>query len=239
MNPGSLNSPQTTASGDSFDNLESGFAADETGLGAVGAARRRKPVRDGTIILAVIIFIAAGILASMRLISTKAGGYARDVALETRIDEFISGMKKPAAIGSLIVNDTEIIESLADDRTDVQVPLVEVKKNPFLMKAVPAQTPVGLPNLALTPEQIAEQKRREREASLRTQAAAMHFSSVMGSPGNYLAVIDGRVVQVGDTLPGGFTVADIGSTQVTLEAEGLRLPLKLGAAPGPKPIRRK
>jgi len=209
--------------------------SDEYGFSGEGRSRRR--VGEATFVIVGSLLVAAATLYGMRWLGTKASPAQTNVALEAKVNAFLEsvlGSKK-------IVDDAkkteldpdQIMKRLADDRTEKQVPLGDVKKNPFLRSENSLGTAdSGDEDPAGDPIEAQRRRMAERYAALEEIAQGMYISAIGGRSGNRTAIIEGEVVQIGDeigidedTL---FKVVRINSFDVILETEGFQFIVTMG-----------
>jgi hypothetical protein len=212
-------------------NPQSGHMADDSGpemeglggpdeLDLMGSGGGRKRVNDATLILLGTLLVGAGILMGMRWVAGRSGAMAIDKQVEQTVHEFL-GRTTPTAGAAVGRGDSDrALSSLADDRTEAQVPLENVKKNPFVLQIT---RPEGGPvvDQAAELEALRERQRLEqRRQTLTREVERLRLSSIMGQPGRYVAVIANQVVQVGDFVADKYEVTQIDRFEVQLEAEG-------------------
>ncbi|GEM_PF-6151008 len=190
----------------------------------VGTAATKKRVSDATVVLVGTLLVGAGILTGMRWLGTKSSSLGVDKAIEKTVNEFL-GRSSPNAAQSSKGGAAEadaMLNSLTDDRTEAQVQLEYVKKNPFVLHLVrPAnEVPPDEPGIDLAAQR--EQARlAELRRTLERNANSMRLSSIMGQPGKRVAVLNNLVVQVGDVIDETYEVKDITAFEVVLVAEGM------------------
>lgn len=177
---------------------------------SLGSDEPKKRFRSSTILIVVVVVAAAAGLYSMRSLSRAAANAGGDASLEATIEGFlasISGTEKKTDDDPFQVikaeDEEKALAALTDDRTDRQVDLREVQKNPFvLFEEKRSETTTDTPK-----DDGAEAKRREELARLRKQfsdtcdRAAKNLRLMMVMRGsNPAANISGKVVYAGDTL---------------------------------------
>ncbi|MBL1216499.1 MAG: hypothetical protein D8M59_03290 [Planctomycetes bacterium] len=207
---------------------------DDVNLMSTGSGRRR--LREGTLLLLVVLLIASGILVGMRWMGTRGIQIDQDVAIETKVDAFLQAYQdsvdqanNPDAGGT----QAEImVNNLTDDRTASQVPLEDIRFNPFVLH-VPGEDVTTDPNDGQDPDARRLQQQREAQRRLQLQYQAevdrMMLGSILGSPGRFVAQLDDNIVQVGDMVnEGRFLVTKISATSITLQAEHFEFTLTLG-----------
>lgn len=209
MNPNSMTGGDDQ---NQFDGMSDGDLDD---LALLSGEAKRRRLNDGTIVLVGAVVVAGMVLFGMRWLAGQSGKVARDGQVEKQVDEFLAALPVSVINGSDEAEvKTGILRSLTDDRTDSQVPLDAVKKNPFESQGQRHEPPP--PDPEQTRELVTTQKRAELFSKGQDKVARMEISSIMGSPGRFVAVLDGNVVQVGDEFKG-FTIAAISQFDVTLQ----------------------
>ena len=196
-------------------------ALDQVDLSGSGRARPR--ISDATVVLVGTLVVGAGVLLGMRMLGSRAGAMKVDQTIEKTVNDFLNRSTAPALSTpdprtGLVINPnvtgTELL-GLAKDRTEAQVPLELVKKDPFEARVVAVpEPPAGLTPAVTGPE---PDYRGEELSGL---VEGMRLSSIMGQTGNFVAVLDGQVVQVGDVIDDTFRIEAIDRFTVTLMAEG-------------------
>ncbi len=191
----------------------------------VGTGSSRRRVNDATIVLVGTLVVGAGILGGMRWLGTKSGSLGVDQAIEKTVNEFLGRTTKSPAGGvasGAAADSDAMLASLTDDRTEAQVPLEQVKKNPFVLRLARQATASGeeAPIIDSSAQREAE-RLRQLQASYERDVKRMRLSSIMGQEGKRVAVLDNLVVQVGDVVKDVFTVREITAFEVVLVSEGL------------------
>lgn len=189
----------------------------------VGTAAGKKRVSDATIVLVGTLLVGAGILTGMRWLGTKSSSLGVDKAIEKTVNDFLGRTSAASAQSDEAAHGQSelVLDSLTEDRTESQVSLEYVKKNPFVLRLARGPAQAGSdPGI-----DIASQREQARLAELRRtlerDAQAMRLSSIMGQPGKRVAVLNNLVVQVGDVVNETYTVTDITAFEVVLAAEGM------------------
>jgi len=191
----------------------------------VGTASSKRRVNDATIVLVGTLVVGAGILGGMRWLGTQSGNLGVDKAIEKTVNEFLGRSTKSSASGSVsgaALDSDAMLASLTEDRTEAQVPLDQVKKNPFVLRLAQSATTGGeeAPLNDTTAAREAE-RIRQLQMSYERDVKRMRLSSIMGQEGKRVAVLDNLVVQVGDVVKDVFTVREITAFEVVLVSEGL------------------
>lgn len=202
--------------------------AAELDLDALSAGRRK--ISQGTLIILLVVVIAAGSLYAMRLGQgdLSSNGVSADVM--KKIETALARANPTAATGASVQNvsmhasfrDTEsIVNMFNTDVTRHQVPLDYVQKNPF---ALPAQQPVTVENTGPNPADAT--RMREHQAKLEAQSKKLTLQSVMANARIPVVVIDGQFYKTGQQV-GPFTITRIHDRGIDLEADGLKFELTM------------
>jgi hypothetical protein len=201
------------------------FEGGETPI-VLEAPKRR--VSAGTIILLLVVLLAAVGLYSMRSLAIAiAAGAKSDKGLEETIETFLTSLSgNEGRPGEALVVGPEdgAGEVLVDDRTEMQVALSDVQKNPFVLPIDEPQTDAPAPVNTDTEEgrlaaELAAAQNDQRIACEKA-AAKLRLIMIMGGS-NPMASISGKIVRVGDALFDErlgveFLVASISEGAVTL-----------------------
>ncbi len=219
--PGSLSLLGGVASGQTFD-------TDALGLETTTARK----VPQTAIAVVAVVLVAGAALFAMKMSSDPMPADAATQQFEAEIDTAIQKLQNPGAMSpsdplqpdrlrEFAQRPDQVIQQFDNQRDRVNVPLREVKTNPFKFgNDQPSAEPVRDDSVERAAEALAM-----RTATLQRQVDAMKLQSVMNGP-NPVAVIDGEFLRVGSAI-GEFTLKDIGRLSVTLEADGLSFVLKV------------
>ncbi len=184
----------------------------------------RKTRLSGTLILLLVVCVAATTLFAMRKIGLATRFKMPDITIDYPIEK---------ADLSVITKDHErMIEQLRSSEELVQVPLEQVQMNPFALR-IPGNS--SQPTAAATGPTAAEREaarlaaeRQKRLAELQGKVKSLTLNSVMGSGSVPVARVSGQLVRVGDLIQELFIVARIEGRSVTLMADGQEFVLTLG-----------
>jgi hypothetical protein len=193
-------------------------------LGSGSIPVRRKRLSDTTVVLVGTVVLGGAILMGMRWIGTRASMFSVDATVEKTVNEFLTKITGSRAMTGAATGNAEnelVMTSLTVDRTESQVPLSMVKRNPFLRLIKRAAGDES----GMAPIDAAKQKEEARLAMRRAElerlVTRMRLSSIMGQRGNRVAVINNLVVQAGDKVDELFEVVEINAFDVVIRAEGL------------------
>lgn len=167
--------------------------------------------KTGVLLLLLVVVIAGAVLYTMRRFGL---GGELDL-LELNIDYPVEDREQ------LVVEDQaqqQILEELERGVETMQIPLNDVKKNPFELAFLKPQR--SEPEPAPT-QRVSEEERRERERRQRIQQtlAELELDSILGGQVP-VARISGELVREGDTVADLFTVRAIKGRSVELEVDG-------------------
>jgi len=129
----------------------------------------------------------------------------------------IGGKKRRGLIGGT----RSLVQMFTSFTSKNQVPLDELKTNPFRFAARPPthSQQTAEQQKAAELARFAEEARRQRVEQLKAEFPKLRLQSVVTGPAGKRAMINSTVVGVGDTV-GPFTVAKIEPRRVILTAEG-------------------
>lgn len=207
-----------TFEGDSYGDFVEQRAFDPR----AGAARRGKLTRANLLLVGLFAIGAASVY-FLSLRKGPARADARDQAVETQIDSYISKAKDAPAGANTSPEGRQIVEAFYDDITRHQVPLEDLKGNPFVFGgsgAAPA--PVEVPK-ATSAEELA---RLKRKAEVEVEFGKLKLQSIMMSQRGGTAIINNTFVTEGETV-GSFKVAKINSRSVVLLWENVPYTLQI------------
>lgn len=216
------------------DHIETGEADSVTmplGTGGFGDAQiidssevSPRKFSSGALVIVLVVVVAAIGLFSMRTLTRVSAGGEPEV-IEQSIDEFIGEVLQQADTGSRS-GKLRVLDVLNESYAERQVPVTEVKRNPFILfEEGKAPRPS-----ASTPEKnpIAERKRARTEQFAKAAERLRINMVMMGS--NPMATVNNRIVRVGDMVPiddyVSFRVVSITSDRVDFIAEDAELDVK-------------
>ncbi len=180
---------------------------------AAGAAPRKRKVSTQVIALGVLLAVGGGMIYGMRLLGI---GPLTTLA-KTVLPDY--DLTKPSSHGA---DHKRILQDLAVDSSDRQVPVDEVQKNPFKMgEVVSAPLPPGVDPTAANRAAAEKAKRDADQKRNRVQAAlaTLKVNGIIGGS-SPVARISGEAVRVGDTVGDNFKVKAIHGRSVDLEQDG-------------------
>lgn len=188
----------------------------------------RKSISKGTIVFVVVAALAGGSLWWMK---QRTGGPAPAEAADPGVDaarasiqQFLAGGNGSVAeMKSLLADSEKITEKFASYSETSQVPLEDLKTNPFFDAASEDAAAAKAPRIDRN-RQLQESQRLELERL--TSAAGKFQVQTIFYGRNPTAMIDGTIVQVGQQI-GEFTVKAITSESVQLAAKGHEFELRL------------
>jgi hypothetical protein len=160
---------------------------------------------------------------------------ARQVAAEKKIDQALrrigpNGAAMTSDEVKRLFDETEsIIALFAEDPSDKQVKLGELKKNPF-ERVAPADEKVAAFELDRNAAELAAQRELEARQKMREEALKELQLQSLVSGSNPAAFISGQLVRPGDRI-GPFKVETIDNNSVLIAAEGSTYTLTL-SGPG-------
>lgn len=207
---------ESAAPGDNSESAPEGGAG-LIGVGAdlpTGESAARK-ASTGTLILLLVVVVAGGSLAIMRQFGLGTRLHLIDVKIDYPVEQ---------SRAEDIAQQRKVLAELRDSATSVQVPLDEVKKNPFELALNPEALQAAPPPAPVDRQAI----ERERRATLiRTTLASLEVNSIVGGS-IPIARISGENVRVGDTVRNLFVVKSIVGRTVELAVDGQTFTLTMG-----------
>jgi hypothetical protein len=196
----------------------------------------KKKVSAGMLVFAGIAVVAAGGLWWM---NQRTGGPApaeaadADVtAARASIQQFLAGgTGSVAEMKSLLADSGQITDKYETYSENRQVPLEDLKTNPFYAPVEEEEAVVDAPVVDLSRQQLEERARREAERvrleqeRLTLAASKLHVQTIFygKSP---TALVDGKICQVGQQL-GEFTVSAIRPDAIEVRNGELTFEVKL------------
>jgi hypothetical protein len=222
--------------------LGTGDIGDETALDPLAGARNNRKIGGGGLLIVAVVVVAVAGLFSMRTLTKATAWDSFDSETEKIIEGFLNSVQKDGetpedgADLKAAMKDERVLAVLSEPYTKRQVALQDVQKNPFILDQT---VPVTPPNLNPSDPDPARKQWLERREQRRTQLEQvgedLKLTSVMDGSVP-LAVIEGRIVRVGDTftvapVEATFRVTAISAHAVKLVAEApeyeLKVPVKL------------
>lgn len=205
------------------------FADDTVGLDPLAGAETRRRFNTGSLVLVGVIAIACGGIWFMRTLTAVRASSGGNTNIEQTIEKFIKNLRgdEPGIARTspnlLTNNDRGVLEVLNQTYIERQVPLSDVKCNPFIM-----YDEIGGP---LVPTDTGSKTVADRRLAIERAAEKLRLKSViMGS--QPLANISGKIVRAGeeivsepDNIP--FKVTSITSDFVMLEGLDAAMNLKV------------
>lgn len=180
-----------------------------------------------TLLIVAVAVVAAGSLFLMRAFQGDLDSGDETQEIEAKIANALDRLNKPSLLladdplltenlNALLTPTEEITAIFEHDVRDQQVPIDQVKKDPFSM----AFADSGLSNT-----DTASHQSNRKLAKLRAEADSLDIQSIMLGA-RKIAVINGEFYKRGDRL-GSFTITEIEKFTVHLEAGGAPFELSL------------
>lgn len=172
-------------------------------------ARPFSRLKSRTLGMLLVVLIAAGTLMIMRQLGLGTGLKMTDVKISYSLDNSREGNVR---------TQQKMLANLRNSSVTAQVPLKDVKKNPFLLKLLnkSAEASATKPS---TPFDQAAYERQQRQKLIRSTFAGLKLNSVLGGAVS-IARISDRNVRVGDTVADLFVVKSIHGRTVELSVDG-------------------
>ncbi len=204
-----------------LDNLDVGSDSGGGGL-----------LSNTTLIIVVVAVVAAGSLYLMRATQTSLTGGQEVSDIETKIATTLARLNSPTLLEegdplkaenlSALLTPTEDVTAIFEhDVRDQQVPIEQVKKDPFSLA-------MGDNTLEATQVNNAAEQLDKQLEKYRNEVGRLDLQSIMVGSKN-IAVIGGEFYKQGDHV-GSFRITGIDKFTVYLEASGAPFELKLDQA---------
>lgn len=182
-------------------------------------------INSGAVIIAIVILTASASVIGMRAVSKSAGAEIAkgNTEVESQIESFLDTLTTSEQNTSATkVSEASVMKVLSTPYSEHQIPLEDVKKNPFITNPDDVSTDPD-ENNSKNSQTAWEQQRTDMIAQYQAAADRIVVSSIMGGS-SPLANINGKYVRIGDTLsvePDSmlFTIKSISGGIVTLYAE--------------------
>ncbi|MCF7957885.1 MAG: general secretion pathway protein GspB [Phycisphaerae bacterium] len=163
-------------------------------------------------IILLLAVCAVGI-AAVYLVGTKQTiePTAEDKEVQSRVDVVLAKLGK--GNNSKDFNNTaKLVQTFYDYPLNQQVALDELQKNPFsrLSETVTAETPV----------EVQKVKKVDIQMELQKKISVFSLQAVIQAAGGAKCMINGEVLDLGQTVGEEFTITKIDSDSVTLESQG-------------------
>ncbi|MCK4874009.1 MAG: hypothetical protein KAS72_14905 [Phycisphaerales bacterium] len=176
------------------------------------ASAKRSPVA-GALLIVIVMLVAVGALFAMRHIGTH--GKLSFVEIDVHI---------PTQVASAERFD-DVMSDIRSASVEVQVPIEQVKKNPFFIEEVDSSGVAPIDDDGPTEEEIEAQRRTN---AILTAFDSLNLQSVSGGA-HPLAIINNELRQIGDTIGGFFIIRAINDRAVDLTTDdGQAFQLSLG-----------
>jgi len=198
---------------------------------SLGPARSRR-VGSQTIVAAIVLVVAGGVVYAMRRFGMGARQALASVKIEYDLGQASSSTENEFK---------HILDALDHAGPPSQIPVEKIAVNPFLLERDAGEPVVAAPPGAEGPsaEELAamnarrlQEQRRARLDQIEAALERLQLNGVMAGGGRPVARINGRAVFVGDRVGDLFTVVGIEGLGVTLEAEGQQFTLSMNRGLG-------
>lgn len=200
---------------------DGGFNADGEDTDLI--ATERKPINRSALTLFVIIAIGCAVTYFMYLRTGPQSARAADPTLasaESAIDDFMKGGNSNIALLRRLLDGTaKIVEQFRDYTNVAQVPLSDLKANPFHSMTAKVE-------LADDPVEIARLKKEAERTALAKVAGTMQLQSIVIRQNKKACIINNTMYQEGDTFDA-FTVEKITPGAVIVKSGSFRFELRM------------
>lgn len=205
----------------------------EAGIDPLANVSERKKLNTGSLVLVVVVLLAAVGLWSMRAMTKVGAMTGRTSDVEANIEKFLSSLKTEKAATSkggtspaLAPSDT-VLSVLTETYTQRQVPLTDVQRNPFIWPGDGVQAPVAIDD----PSKGLAKRQADRKAKIEHASNSLQLKSVIMSKVP-IANISGRIVRPNDEISADsdnvtFRVVAIAADSITLVCDDAELDLSV------------
>jgi hypothetical protein len=202
----------------------------EAGIDPLANVAERKKLNTGSLVIVVVILLAAAGLWSMRTFSRVSGANGRSSEVETKINDFLKSWKgtgsTPTPGTPVLANPDAVLSVLSETYTQRQVPLTDVQRNPFILPGDNSPTPTATDDGS----KALGKRQADRKAQIERSASQLQLKSIiMGS--TPLANISGKLVHQDDDLAADdkvtFHIVAITADSVTLVVDDIPLDLSV------------
>lgn len=199
----------------------------------VDAQAPRNFLSQNALLLLVVALVAAGTIYAMGLTQGDLINQSVPSDAEARIEQAITQLTQQEAaqasplqqqnLRRLFDETEDIVKMFTSDRTEHQVPLAYVQKNPFQMvKPVVEEPEVA----AAVDDGRAAREREQMMNRLRNEAQRLRLEMISSGARGWVAMINGDFVQVGSKV-GSFEVVKIEQFKVTVQSHDEQFELTL------------
>lgn len=192
------------------------------------ASRYRIEMRRANIVLAAMLVLAGGAVYALAVRHGPSPASAGQQTVETQVDMAILRLNETPVAGVPQAGriSRELLQNFYKEISNRQVPLKDLKKNPFVF--VPVVPP---PTLLTAVKQEAasppsETPRKDSREEMMQALKKLHLQSVMMGRGGGTAIISNNLLTVGQSIDG-FTVKSIAPNAVVLTWDGEEFELKM------------
>jgi hypothetical protein len=197
----------------------SGEGADESEF----VSTEKKPLNRSMLMLFAIIAIGGGGMYFMRQRTGPASAIAADsatVTAEAAISDFMKGGRTNVTLLHKLLDTTaKVIEQFKDYTNVAQIPLADLKANPFHFGPIKKEVPEDL-------EAIAKKKREELRLVITKAAEKLQVQSIVIRGPKKACLINNTLYELGEAVDG-FIVEKIEPKSVVVRKEDFRFELKM------------
>jgi len=201
--------------------IQDDFAEQQDFQQAAGATPGGPRFNRTTFALAGLFLAGIAVIAYMSLRDGPKQVSADEKAVQKKVEGFIAKREESPEAGESAQNTQDVVEAFHHYESRRQVPLDDLKSNPFVF-GHPEEDAGGSAN-RLSAEEKAAAERRE---ALTKELARFKLQSVMIGPRGGTAIINNNFLIEGQTL-GSFTVGKIHRRSVNLTADEMAFTLQL------------
>lgn len=201
-------------------------------------------INQGTLLIILVALMAAGALYAMRATHSDLTGGTANRAVEAKIEQALAKLTRPDVLpkddplltrnlARLFADTDAIIDIFAVDAAEQQVPMANLKKNPFRMHS--QSVDANDPDAEL---RQAERERAKLKKQLTDEYQALRLQSVSGGR-MPIAMVNNNMYREGNKL-GSFTVRRIRTEEMAVEllAHDMLFVLRMKGNDNPDGLRR-
>ncbi len=206
----------------------SGVGSDDAGQQQSRSPYKTQMMRSNILLVVLFVGAAAGVY-GLSLRKGPAGASAEQQVVESQVDSAIlrianegSAQTKMPSSGQVT---SQILKNFSDRITERQIPLRDLKKNPFVFVPTASATSIvaGKPSKSKPDEKSPEEKSHEEAMAI---LETLHLQSVMMGRNGGTALISDNLLTVGQEI-GGFKIKSISPRLVVLVRTGKEFILEM------------
>lgn len=187
-------------------------------------ASEKKPINRSALTLFIILAIGSAATYFMHLRTGPQSAAAADpatISAEAAIADFMKGGSgNIALLRNLLDGTAKVVEQFKDYTNVAQVPLSDLKANPF-------QSTITKPQVVEDSAEVARKKREEEHAAIVKAVGSLQLQTVVIRGNKKACIINNTLYQEGDSV-GNFTLVKIDASAVIVKAGSYKFELRMG-----------